>query len=303
MRELYDQVARIADTEVSVLITGESGTGKELVARALHRRSRRQAGPLVAINCAGLPDALLEGVIRPCAGSLHDARSGRRGLFLEAENGTLLLDEIGEFPCPCSPSCCDLGAADGAAPTEQHRNFLQRAGSWRPPTATWKRRWKRGDFATICCFGSMSFICNCRRCGPEAPTSCCSRSISWNRSLHGRKSPLRAVQPVAERLAYAWPGNVRELRDAMERAVALTAHSTLTADDLPERIRESRATQVLVGGDDPRELKPFEEMERRYILHVLRVVGGTPRARSPSPGSRPEDAVSQAATLRGGPQS
>ena len=75
-------------------------------------------------------------------------------------------------------------------------------------------------------------------------------------------------------LAYAWPGNVRELRNVMERAVALTRHDTLTVDDFPEKIRDYRSDSMLIGGDDPTELVSMEEIERRYIEHVLRSVDG-----------------------------
>ena len=81
-------------------------------------------------------------------------------------------------------------------------------------------------------------------------------------------------QGVAEKLlAYFWPGNVRELRNAMERAVALTLHERLTVEDLPQKIRDYRSSQVFIGGNDPSELVPLEEIERRYILHVLDSAG------------------------------
>jgi two-component system response regulator HydG len=77
-------------------------------------------------------------------------------------------------------------------------------------------------------------------------------------------------EPVAEKLlAYSWPGNVRELRNVIERAVALTRHDKLTLDDLPDKIREYQSSQVFIGGDDPAELVTMEEVERRYILHVM----------------------------------
>ncbi|MGH7456132.1 MAG: sigma-54-dependent transcriptional regulator, partial [bacterium] len=99
MRELFSQLARIADTESAVLITGESGTGKELVAHALHNRSRRRDGPFVAINCSALPETLLESELFGYKrGAFTDAKSDRKGLFLQADGGTLFLDEIGEMP-------------------------------------------------------------------------------------------------------------------------------------------------------------------------------------------------------------
>ena len=99
MREVYALLDRVANTDISVLVTGESGTGKELVARALHRRSRRQEGPLVAINCSALPESLLESeLFGHMKGSFTDARADKQGLFEAASGGTLFLDEIGETP-------------------------------------------------------------------------------------------------------------------------------------------------------------------------------------------------------------
>ncbi|HKD35564.1 MAG TPA: helix-turn-helix domain-containing protein, partial [Pirellulales bacterium] len=93
-------------------------------------------------------------------------------------------------------------------------------------------------------------------------------------AARANKRVLGLSEPFAERLlAYAWPGNVRELRNVIERAVALTRHDRLLPEDLPEKIREYRSTQVVLGGSDPGELAPLEEIERRYILHVLQCVG------------------------------
>ena len=99
MLKMCELVTRVADTETTVLITGESGTGKELVAKALHTKSGRRDGPFVAINCAAMPESLLESeLFGHVKGAFTDARTARPGLFIRASKGTLFLDEIGEMP-------------------------------------------------------------------------------------------------------------------------------------------------------------------------------------------------------------
>src|SRR5204863_8188892 len=104
MRRVRQLLERVVDSDASVLVTGESGTGKEVVAKVLHRSGRRRAGPFVAINCAAMPEQLLESeLFGHVRGAFTDARALRRGLFLKAHGGTLFLDEIAELPVGMQP--------------------------------------------------------------------------------------------------------------------------------------------------------------------------------------------------------
>ena len=277
MGKLYDQLSQIADSDVSVLILGESGTGKEVVARALHRRSRRRDKPFVAINCAALPDALLESeLFGHVKGAFTDARSDRKGLFAQAEGGTLLLDEIGEMPLSMQVKLLRALEENKIRPVGGERELpfdvrLITATNRDLETEVEEGRFRQDLFFRINVL--QLDLPPLRSRGTDILLL--SQSFIELLAARSGKKVVGLSESVAEKLlAYAWPGNVRELRNVIERAVALTRHDKLTMEDLPEKIRDYRSSQVVIGGNDPGELAPLEEVERRYILHVLEVVGG-----------------------------
>jgi DNA-binding NtrC family response regulator len=276
MQELQELLGRIADLDSSVLLIGESGTGKELVARALHEQSSRRDGPFVAVNCAALPGNLLESeLFGHERGAFTDARSARRGLFLEASGGTLLLDEVGDLPLELQPKLlrvleerrirpvggnreldCDVRIV---AATHRDLEAALEQGTFRedlyyrlnvltlelPPL-----RARGNDILLL----AQAFIEEC--------------AARFGKAVKG------LAEPAATRLlAYDWPGNVRELRNVIERAVALTRHERLTAEDLPERLRRTDRAKAL-SLEQTEELLPLADMEQRYLRHVLDTVGG-----------------------------
>ncbi len=272
MQRLYDELSRIADSEASVLLLGESGTGKEVAARAIHRRSRRAAKPFVAVNCAALPDALLESeLFGHVKGSFTDARTDRKGLFVQAEGGTLLLDEIGEMPLPMQPKLLRALEENKVRPVGSEKEVpfdvrLLVATNRDLETAIEEGRFRQDLYFRINVL--QLELPPLRSRGTD--TLLLSQHFIDVFAKRAGKKVLGMSETVAEKLlAYAWPGNVRELRNVIERAVALTRHDRLTVEDLPEKVREYRTSQVIVAGNDPGELVPLEEVERRYILHVL----------------------------------
>jgi len=277
MRSVYDLVDRVADTDATVLITGESGTGKELVARALHRRGRRSSGPFVAINCAAMPETLLEAELFGHAkGAFTDAKSARTGLFVQANNGTLFLDEIGELPVGMQPKLLR---------SLQERKVRPVGGNTELPfdariiAAT--NRDLEEDVAERRFREDLYYRVNVVRIAVPPLRSrgndvllLAQQFLERYAEQMGKKVIGLSSQTAQKLLAYRWPGNVRELQNCIERAVALTQYEQIAVEDLPERIRDYRGTQVVFASDDPTELLPMEEVERRYVLRVLNAVGG-----------------------------
>jgi len=276
MRQLYDQMQRVAPSDASILITGESGTGKELVARSIHDMSSRADKPFVAINCAALTETLLESeLFGHVRGAFTDARNERRGLFLEAEGGSLLLDEMGDMPMAMQVKLLRALEANRVRPVGSDREIsfdvrLLAATHRDLETAVEEGTFRQDLFYRINVI--QLHLPPLKARGIDI-LSLATHFIQQFADKSG-KQVSGLADPAAEKLlSYSWPGNVRELRNVMERAIALTRHDTVTLDDLPEKICNHRSESILIGGDDPSELVSLEEVQRRYIEHVLKAVG------------------------------
>ncbi len=276
MQKLYDQLSRIADSEAFVLITGESGTGKELVARSLHKQGRRRDGPFVAVNCSALPENLLESELFGHAkGAFTDARAERKGLFQQAEGGTLLLDEIGEMPVTMQVKLLRALEESTVRPVggEKEVSFNVRvlaATNRDLEIAVEEKRFRDDLYYRINVI--QLELPPLRSRGTDILLL--TRQFVTTYAQRADKSVTGISEQAAERLlAYSWPGNVRELRNVIERAVALTRYEKIAVEDLPDKIRDYRSSQVFIGGDDPTELVSMEDVERRYVLHVLHATG------------------------------
>jgi two-component system response regulator HydG len=276
MQRMADVVARVAGADTSVLITGESGTGKELVARAIHERSGRK-GPFLAINCAAVPETLLESeLFGHVRGAFTDARVSRNGLFVEAHEGTLFLDEIGEMPLGMQAKLLralqerkvrPLGASqeiefDSRIVTATHRDLEEEVKEGRFREDLFYRiNVVRVDVPPL------------RRRGDDVLLL--AQFFLDRAGQRSEKHVTRLGRTVAEHLmSYEWPGNVRELENCMERAVALARFDEITLDDLPAKIREHRPLEVYADLDDPSQMPSMDVIEERYIKKVLEAVGG-----------------------------
>ncbi len=277
MQEVYSLLGRIRDTDATVLITGESGTGKELIAKAVHEQGRQKAGPFIAINCAAVPETMLESeLFGHVKGAFTDASSSRVGLFVRANGGTLFLDEIGEMPISMQVKL--LRAL-------QERKLRPVGGNQEAPfdarivCAT--SRDLEADVAEGRFREDFYYRINVIRVQTPSLSSrgndvlLIAQHFIERFARQSNKHVVGLASPAAERLlTYAWPGNVRELANCIERAVALTPFDHITVDDLPEKIRTYRSSLFVLPTENPAELLSMAEVEKRYVLKVLQAVSG-----------------------------
>jgi len=276
MQVVFDLIRRVADSPTNVLITGESGTGKELVAKALHYNSDRRDAPFVPVNCAAIPEALLESeLFGHMKGSFTDAKSDKRGLFEEAHGGTLFLDEISEMPFMLQAKLLRaiqereirrVGATrplsvDVRIIAATNLNLVDEVKSKRFREDLYYRlnvieirlpplRDRKEDIPLLV----EAFFRRCTESGRKAVTGMTESAL-------------------ALLIDYPWPGNVRELENVVERAVTLARDVQIGPDDLPPAILGARGDRRLIDEAAERTL-PLSEVEKEYILRILEKMGG-----------------------------
>jgi two-component system, NtrC family, response regulator AtoC len=272
MRQLFEKIRLVADTRSTVLITGESGTGKELVARSLHLESSRRDQPFVPINCAAIPEALVESeLFGHEKGAFTGATERREGLFQAAKGGTLFIDEIGELP---------LGLQSKLLRAIESRMILPVGRTREVPTdvrlvAATNRGLKelvdRREFRDDLYFRlkvvelTLPPLRERREDIPLLVRHFIEQIAEENQRAVREISP-EALQAI---LAYDWPGNVRELRNTLEGAIVLSMNERIELADLPESIRGARQFQDL--------LQPgmtLKDLEREAIRRALQQSGG-----------------------------
>jgi transcriptional regulator with GAF, ATPase, and Fis domain len=276
LREIWRLIARAAPTDATVLIRGESGTGKEVAARALHRASRRNRGPFVAVNCATLSETLLESeLFGHEKGAFTGALLRKAGKFELAHGGTLFLDEIGEIP---------LALQARLLRALQERE-IDRVGGTRPVKvdvrviAATNRDLEKGraegSFREDLFYrlDVISFTMPPLRERPEDIPLLASHFAAVSSHRIGRRVAGFSSDARACLLRYSWPGNVRELANAVERAVVLGEGDLIQPEDLPETVLEAapRPTglTVLMGYHDA-----LNATKRRLILDAVERCGG-----------------------------
>jgi DNA-binding NtrC family response regulator len=268
MQAVFRDAAVIAPSETRVLITGESGVGKEVVADVIHLWSKRSRGPLVKVNCAAIPETLLESeLFGHEKGSFTGAVQQRIGRFEEASNGTIFLDEIGELPPPLQAKLLRI-INDGTFRRIGGGNDLRTTA--RVIAAT--NRDLEAQIAAGRFREDLFYRLNVMEIHipplRERPEDILPLATHFIGQFSRQKSRFSAtVNSVLMR--YSWPGNVRELRNAMERAALLSRGEIVLPEHLPARILATN-TETTPRSDAPGAARRLEEIEREAILKALR---------------------------------
>ena len=291
MRDLYARIHKVAPTDATVLVHGETGTGKELVARAIHEESKRNGKPLISVNCAAIPETLIEAeLFGHEKGAFTGAQTAREGLVAAADGGTLFLDEIGELPLEAQARLLrvlqegevrPIGAiesrkVDVRLVAATHRNLRQLAS---------ERKFREDLYYRINVV--QMTLPPLRERGKDVLAISESLLEKFCAKIHRQTLKLspEAIQAVT---TYTWPGNVRELENAIQRAVILTEdtdeidHRTLDIDlDLvpideadPERRPRTNSLQA-----DPREDLSLEDYFARFVLEHQETMSETELAK------------------------
>jgi DNA-binding NtrC family response regulator len=280
MRDIFSLIERIAPSNVSVLITGESGTGKEMVARTLHDLSPRKPRPFVAVNCAAIPETLIESeIFGHEKGSFTGAVERRAGCFELANGGTLLLDELGEMPIATQAKLLrvleERKLRRLGARTEQDVDVRVLAATNRDPSLAVAEGHLRSDlYYRLNVF--HIHMPPLREHIDDLPAMSEAMVHEMNQK-HGRRVSGLAPSILDRMMAYDWPGNGRELRNTIERAVILCPDGApLDAGHLPASFGSAKASaaQVSDAGVVPvRVGTTVNEAERLLILRTLESTG------------------------------
>ncbi len=277
IKKVYEMISRLSDTDSTVLITGESGTGKELVARALHAHSRRANLPFLPVNCAAVPANLLESeMFGHVKGAFTDAYADRKGLFEQANGGTVLLDEVGEMPMEMQSKFLRILEERSVRPIggEKEISFNIRivASTNRDlETEVEENRFREDLYYRLNVV--QIHLPPLRARGNDILLLAQHFLKKIGARLH---KSVEGISSEAARklLEYDWPGNIRQLQNSIERAVTLTQFNQITVDDLPDKIKHYESSRMVLVDSDAEHLLTLEELEKRYIERVLKAVAG-----------------------------
>ena len=274
-RRMLTLVEQTADSSATILIQGESGTGKELVARTIHERSARRNGPFVAVNCAALPETLLESELFGYEKGAFTGAAGRKeGRFELAHGGTLFLDEVGDLSLVTQPKILRVlqeGEFErlGGTRTLQVDVRIVAATNQDVAEMVKEKRFREDLYYRL---NVITIRVPPLRERPEDIRVLAQHYLRVYGAKNSRKLEGFTGEAIDRLEAYAWPGNVRELENLIERSVLLARKDRIDAEDLPEEVmgvkRPPRdAILELIG-------TPLADIERRLLDETLRITGG-----------------------------
>lgn len=275
MQEIFALIRRVSTSHTNILITGESGTGKELVARAIHAKSPRSRRPFVAMNCAAIPENLLESELFGYARGAHStARTDHPGLFTEANGGTIFLDEVAELPLVLQPKLLRV-LQDGEV-RALGSNRTERVDT-RIIAATnrdLERQLKIGEFREDLFYRLNVIQINLPPLRARLDDILLLADHFLDRARERAQKQVRGWEESTKKLllAYHWPGNVRELENVVERAVALTERERIGPEDLPRPLHEKPSYDRLAAA--VAQGMTLEQLEREFIERILVIEGG-----------------------------
>jgi two-component system, NtrC family, response regulator AtoC len=280
MQELFRTVRKVADFRTTVLLQGESGTGKELIARALHRLGPRKGGPFVAVNCGAIPHPLLESeLFGHVRGAFTDAFREKRGLFVEADEGTLLLDEVGELPRDLQVKLLRVLQDQEVRPVGGSRSQKVDVRIIAATIRDLEDEVVRGRFREDLFFrlNVVTLRVPPLRDRAEDIPLLVEHFLGKHRERLGVRVEGITQRGLRRLVEYPWPGNVRELENAMERAMVLCDGPQIDVQDLP--LAEQRPGRVEAVPGDVRLRSRLRALERELIAQALeRTHGNRTRA-------------------------
>jgi transcriptional regulator with PAS, ATPase and Fis domain len=276
IREMFQLLEMVAPSEATVLLLGETGTGKELVAQAIHRNSPRAAGPFVVVNCATLPETLLESeLFGHERGSFTGATVRKDGRFLVAHHGTVFLDEIGELTLPIQAKILRVLQAREFEPVGSNRTQKVDVRIITATNRDLEKMVREGRFRDDLYYRLNVFqlvLPPLRERLEDLPVL-----ADFFLKKYGKKNRREVITLAPEALQafrrYSWPGNIRELENVIERGVIVCQGNILTREDLPAALQPQGQWQAAGGEGEP----GLPELERQLISRTLERVAGQRR--------------------------